>query len=420
MNPSTISSIHPMTQENIFSGLKVLDVASFIAGPAAATILSDFGATVVKVEPPTGDPYRDTSSRSPYPASPRNYAWQLTGRNKRSIALNLKDPAAREVMNRLVIWADVLVTNYPPNVRRKLGLDYETLAPLNERLVYADITGYGERGAEADKPGFDITAYWARSGLMHMTHDTSGPPSMSVPGIGDHATASTLYGAIVTGLYQRERTGKGCKVGTSLIAEGAWAAAEMIEAALNDAKFPPQNSRTSPDSPTLNPYRTADGRWLMLAIQSKDFPAFAQVIGQPGLADDPRFVDPPARQRNSVALVAELDAVFAGQPIAHWKQVLDAGRVIFSVVQELSEVAQDPQMHANGIFMPVRDPAVGASFTVSSPQYVAGVQKTEPGRAPRVGEHTREILRDLGFPASDIEQLLAGHTVVDDVTGGTR
>lgn len=401
-----------MTSENIFTGLKVLDIASFIAGPAATTILSDFGATVVKVEPPTGDPQRASFMRPPYPSSRRNYAWQLIGRNKRSIALNLKDPVGREVLHRLVAWTDVLVTNYPPNVRKALGLDYESLAPLNDRLVYADITGYGERGAEANKPGFDITAYWARSGLMHVTHDASGPPSISAPGIGDHATASTLYGAIVTALYRRERTGKGGKVGTSLIAEGAWAAAELIEGALNDATFPAQNARNHPLNPLGNPYRSADGRWLMLAVQGKDFAGLALALGRPELAEDPRFADQQSREHNSATLVAELDTVFARQPLAHWKRVLDQGRVIFSAVQDLHEVANDPQMRENGILMPVRDPEVGATFTVSSPQYVAGVPKEEPRRAPRLGEHTQEILRELGFAAQDIDRLAAGRTVV--------
>jgi len=207
---------------SIFSGLKVVDLASFIAGPAATTILSDFGADVIKVEPPgIGDPYRLFYSVAPNPICEHNYAWQLTNRNKRGIALDLKESSAREVLHRLVRWADVLVTNFPPNVKRKLGLDYETLAPLNPRLVYADITGYGAHGPEADKPGFDVTAYWARTGLMQVTHDAGNPPTLPIPGIGDHATASTLYSAIVTGLYRREKTGQGSHVTTSLIAEGA-------------------------------------------------------------------------------------------------------------------------------------------------------------------------------------------------------
>jgi len=404
-----------MAQVNIFSGLKVVDVASFIAGPAATTILSDFGATVVKVEPPgMGDPHRMSWITPPFPTSDRNYPWQLVNRNKRGIALNLKDPAAQEVMERLVQWADVLVTNYPPKVRKALRLDYDTLAPLNDRLVYADISGYGDHGPEADKPGFDITAYWARSGLMQVTHDAGSPPTIPIPGIGDHATASTLYGAIVTGLYRREKTGKGCRVGTSLIAEGAWAAAEFIEGALNGGKFFPQHNRSDPPNALVNPYRTSDNRWLMLVVQGKDFVGFAQAIGRPALVEDPRFADRKELARNAKALVEVLDPLFASQPLAHWKKVLEDGRVIFGVVQNAQDILNDPQMHANKIFMPVRDPSVGAQFTVSSPQQVAGVEKVEPRRAPRIGEHSQEILAELGYSTSDIDRLVSAQTVAID------
>ena len=402
-----------MAQDNIFSDLKVVDSASFIAGPAATTILSDFGATVVKIEPPgVGDPHRFSRFTPPFPVSERDYSWQLTNRNKRSIALNLKDPAAHEVLERLVAWADVFVTNYPQKVRKTLGLDHETLAPMNDRLIYADISGYGDHGPEASKPGFDITAYWARSGLMHVTHDLGSPPTIPIPGIGDHATASTLYSAIVTGLYRREKTGKGCRVGTSLIGEGAWAASEFIEGALNGGTFYPQHDRKNPPNALINPYSTADGRWLMLVVQNKDFPGLARAIGQPALVEDPRFADPKLREGNEAALVDVLDRLFASQPLAHWKKALDDAGVIFSVVQDMQDVLNDPQMVANKIFMPVRDPSVGAKFTVSSPLQVAGVEKTEPRRAPHLGEHSEEILRELGFSTEQVDRLVSGATVV--------
>jgi len=187
--------------------------------PAATTVLSDFGADVVKVEPPgIGDPYRYFYRTPPNPQLPENYTWQLTNRNKRFIVVDLKSPRAAEVLTPLVRWADVFVTNFPPHVRKGLKIPYEDLSPLNPRMIYADITGYGENGPEADKPGFDITAYWARSGLMEFTRNANSPPTIPVPGIGDHATATSLYAGIVTGLYRRERTGKGCNVTASLIA----------------------------------------------------------------------------------------------------------------------------------------------------------------------------------------------------------
>ena len=397
------------TPESIFSGLKVVDFASYIAGPAATTILSDFGATVIKVEPPgTGDPYRHFYAIPPNPISEHNYAWQLTNRNKRGLALDLKSPAARDIVTRLAQWADVIVVNFPPKIKEKLGLTYEALAPLNERLVYADLTGYGTKGPEADKPGFDITAYWARTGLMQVTRDGDSPPTLPVPGIGDHATASTLYSAIVTGLYRREKTGKGSHVSTSLIAEGAWAAAAWIEGGLNGARYRERQGRKSPPNALLNPYRTADDRWLLVVLPaSKDWPLLVNAMQLPALLDYPRFANEAARAENAAALVAILDEAFARQPLEYWKKTFDAGRVIYGVVQIADEIINDRQMYENDIFVPLAEPTGSATHTVNSPVQVAGVQKVSPGPAPQLGEHSDSVLADLGYGADEIARLLA-------------
>lgn len=397
------------SQDSLFSGLKVVDLASFIAGPAATTILSDFGADVIKVEPPgMGDPYRYFYLTPPNPSCATNYAWQLTNRNKRSIALDLKSAAARRVLHRLVKWADVLVTNFPPKVRKALGLTYEELAPLNERLIYADITGYGAAGPEAEKAGFDITAYWARTGLMEVTHDADSPPTLPIPGIGDHATAVTLYSAIVTGLYRRTITGKGSHVTTSLIAEGAWAASTWIEGALHGAKFVAQHDRKRPANALLNPYRTADERWLLLvAAQEKDWPGFVKAMALPDLLTDPRFASKELRVANAAAMVALLDPVFASQPLAYWKAALDQGRVIFGVVQTFDEIIRDPQMLANDILVPLENPHGEAALTVNSPMQVTGVAKVAPRLAPELGQHSVDVLRELAFNDAEIAELRA-------------
>ena len=189
-------------EKGIFDGLKVLDCASFIAAPAAATVLSDFGADVIKIEPPgLGDPYRNLPNLPGYPASQHNYSWMLEARNKRSLALDLSRPEGQEVLRRLVAEADVFITNFPPAVRERLGLTFAQLAPLNDRLIYASFTGYGEKGEEANKPGFDSNAYWARSGLMDLVRaDENTTPARSVAGMGDHPCAMAFYGAIVTAL----------------------------------------------------------------------------------------------------------------------------------------------------------------------------------------------------------------------------
>src|SRR6201988_5407909 len=201
-----------MASDNIFSGLKVVDLASFVAGPGAAVILSDFGSDVIKVEPPSGDMWRIVFKVPPQPRANENYLWHLDNRNKRGLALDLKSPNAAEVLERLVKWADVLVVNTPPPARKRLKLEYEDVVQWNSRLIYADVTGFGEKGPDAALPGFDITAYWARSGLLSMTREAGQPPTWPVAGSGDKASAVGLYSAIVTARYRRERTGKGAYV----------------------------------------------------------------------------------------------------------------------------------------------------------------------------------------------------------------
>jgi len=208
--------------EGGFEGLKVLDAASFIAAPAAATILADFGADVIKIEPPgEGDAYRNVSFQPGMPVGDTNYCWTVDDRNKRSLALDLKHPEAQNILHGLIAGADVFITNYPLPARRRLGIAYDQLAHINPRLIYASLTAYGEKGAEAEKPGFDSTAWWARSGMMEVVRpDAESLPARSIPGMGDHPTALALYGAIVTALFRRERTGVGAYVGSSLLASG--------------------------------------------------------------------------------------------------------------------------------------------------------------------------------------------------------
>ena len=252
--------------DNIFSGLKVVDFASFIAGPSAAVILSDFGADVIKVEPPSGDMWRIGHKIPPQPQAKDPYPFHLANRNKRGLSLDLKSPSAQQVLERLVKWADVLIVNTPHPARKRLKLEYDDLVDWNPRLIYADVTGFGEKGPDADLPGFDITAYWARSGLLSMTRDAGAPPTWPVAGSGDNATAVGLYAAIVTALYRRERTGKGSYVTTSLLAEGVWSASVSIQAALCEAKFFAPHDRKNPANAALNVYRASDGTWFVLIV----------------------------------------------------------------------------------------------------------------------------------------------------------
>jgi crotonobetainyl-CoA:carnitine CoA-transferase CaiB-like acyl-CoA transferase len=400
-----------MTTDNIFSGVKVVDLASFLAAPGAAVILSDFGADVIKVEPPSGDTWRIGYKIPPQPRAHDNYPWHLNNRNKRGLALDLKSPQAREVLERLVKWADVLIVNTPHPARKRLKLEYEDVKQWNPRLIYADLSGYGDKGPDADLPGFDITSYWARSGLLSLTRDAGAPPTLPASGSGDHGTAVSLFSAIVMGLYRRERTGEGSYVTTSLLATGIWATGVFIQAALASAQFFPLHDRVKPPNATLNVYRASDDKWFLIVLTPEHWPALAGAIEKPELVSDPRFSDPAKQAANSVALTAILDEVFATQPMAHWRQAFDKGHITFGEVKPPSEVIDDPQLRANDIVVPIEGAGDHITSTVSSPMQVHGVAKVPARRAPELGEHSDEILAELGFDAPAAERLRASGAV---------
>jgi formyl-CoA transferase len=395
-----------VTNDNIFSGLKVVDLSSFVAAPGAAVILSDFGADVIKVEPPGGELWRHGHKAPPQPLSDEAYQWHLANRNKRGIALDLKSPAAQQVLRKLAAWADVFIVNTPHPARRHLKLEYDDLVAINSRLIYADLTGFGEKGPDADLPGFDITSYWARSGLLSMTRDAGAPPTWPVGGSGDNATAVGLYSAIVTALYRRERTGKGAYVTTSLLAEGVWSASVAIQAALVGAKFY-THDRMHPVNAAQNVYRTSDGTWFVLIITPDKLRAVAEAIGRADLLTDPRFSDPAKLAANRPELTEILDELFGSQPMAHWTDVFSGVHITFGAVRGPEDVIKDPQVLANDIVVPLEGAGGKLTSTINSPITVHGVAKVRARRAPEIGEHTDEILRELAFDAKEIETLRA-------------
>ena len=404
-----------MATDNIFSGLKVVDLASFIAGPSAAVILSDFGADVIKVEPPNGDTWRIGHKIPPQPQSKDAYPFQLANRNKRGLALDLKSPSAHQVLERLVKWADVFIVNTPHPARKKLKLEYEDVTQWNPRLIYADLTGFGEKGPDAALPGFDITAYWARSGLLSMTRDAGAPPTWPVAGSGDNATAVGLYAAIATALYRRERTGKGSYVTTSLLAEGVWSASVFIQAALCEANFFGLHDRTHPANAALNVYQASDGTWFLLVVTPDKLATVAKAIGREDLLTDPRFSDPAKLTQNMAQLTAILDELFGSQPMAHWYEVFDGVHVTFGVVRGPQEVVTDPQLRLNDIVVPLEGAGGKLTSTISSPIQVHGVSKVSAKRAPELGEHNEEILQELGFDAKQINSFLESGVVSGQV-----
>ncbi|MDJ0847581.1 MAG: CaiB/BaiF CoA-transferase family protein [Myxococcota bacterium] len=402
-----------MSEKALLEGLRVVEAATFVAGPAAGTALGDFGADVVHIEhPATGDPYRMLQHLKPLPACERNYPWILTSRGKRSIAIDMKREAGREVVRDLVAGADVFITNFHPSVLADLGLRYEDLAPLNERLIYAHVTGYGDAGAEAEKPGYDATAWWARSGLMDAVRPRGADFGLATAAMGDHPTAVSLLAAIALALFDRERTGRGRRVRTSLIANGAWANGLYVQAALCGAS--PYLAPTHGDTPNalVNAYGCADGGSIYLAMvqEGVEWERFTDAIGRPELRSDPRFAELEARRAHSADLVALLDEVFATRPLLAWREILDAAEVTFGIVARTEDLPGDPQMRANGVFRPIEGDPHDA-HTLDTPLQLDGAEKVAARPAPEIGQHTREVLVELGYTDERIEKLVADGAV---------
>jgi crotonobetainyl-CoA:carnitine CoA-transferase CaiB-like acyl-CoA transferase len=380
--------------EGLFSDLLVIDCASFIAGPAAATILADFGARVIKIEPPEiGDSYRQFRHMPGVPPCDVDFGWILDNRNKESLALDLKTPDGRRIFETLVKKADVFVTNFPGPVRRKLHLNAADLMPLNDRLIYASITPYGEEGPDADRTGYDSTAWWARSGLMdHVRASPDTPPGFSVPGMGDHPTATALYAGIVSALYRRQKTGKGGEVQTSLLANGLWSNGVYTQAMLCNADFNAPRERSA----LANLYRTSCDRWFILAIinDTRDWPRLTACISRPDLLDDPRFATKEARKANVAELSAVMATVFASADWPTWLERFKISGLPVGIVTRTADHTNDAQVAQNRFFKPIADSHL---MTVDSPVRIADEAKIAPRMAPHIGEHSKAILKEFGF-----------------------
>ena len=387
----------------------MIDCGTYIAGPASATVMSDFGAEVFKIENPDGgDLWRLFPHLPGTPKSKLNYAWVLTGRNKKSVALDLASPEGYEALIRLVKTADVFVTNYQAQLLTKFRLNWDDLRVVNDRLIFAHLTGYGEKGDDADLPAFDALAYWARSGLMTSVTGRDGTPSGPRPGIGDHPTAMAMFGAIMLGLYNRERTGRGSKVGTSLMASGAWAHSCDLQARMLGATFPQPIPGSHPINPLTTGYLTRDAKVIMLVQldPEHEFPRLCTMFGAPELATDPMFATDASRTENAAELFAILQSQFESKDLADWRKAFKVYDIKWSPLPMLDDVVTDPQMRAADAFIDLDYPGHGTIETINSPIFVAGSEKRKPQAAPELGAQTREVLLSLGYTTAAIDDLI--------------
>mgnify|MGYP001360250696 FL=1 len=392
--------------DHLLEKITVIDCASYIAGPAAATIMSDFGARVIKIESPDiGDSYRSLLRLPGLPESDENYPWILTSRNKESLALDLKFKEAHVILHKLIKKADIFITNYPFPIRAKLKINSEDILEENKKLIYASLSPYGEKGDEKDKTGYDATAWWARSGLMHAVRNNSNSePSSSTPGMGDHPTASALFGAIMMALYKREITGEGSEVSSSLMANGLWSNGIYNQAALCGANFV-ENTGRGTKGALAEKYKCKDGRWFILVMlnEEREWPLLLKCLKREDVNDDKRFNTRESRAKNSLELMKILDEEFLSKDWGQLKELFEKSGVTFGSISEPYDHINDQQIADNEFFTKFTDKE--DLLTVDSPIFMKDEKKRKPQTAPEIGEHTRQILEELNYDKNEIDKL---------------
>ena len=397
----------------ILEGIKVIEVASMAAAPSATVILADLGAEVIKIEPPSGDMWRYGHMTPGLPPSKIPWTTYIQNRTKKSVALNLKKPEAQEVLNKLAATADVFLTNSPRKVQEALNHTYDDIKAINPKIVYAWINGFGLDGPDKDAPGFDMTAWYARTGMMEELRPKDGDPVPLPVGVGDLGTATALFSAVMTGLYRRERTGEGSMVSTSLMNNGLWANSSMMQAALVGAPPMRKFQRTGwPNPVSGGVFKTKDDRYVIIVeLNPNNIGNLRDAFGADHLKGDERFATPELRGKNHQALFDEMQKIIGTHDLSVVADRLREFRVNFSVVQTTEECTRDEHMIANGCFPEVE--GSGGIRTVDSPIQIQaeGVDKVKPKNPPAIGEHTMSELTALGYSEEEVKAMAEAKAV---------
>ena len=395
---------------NAFKGIKVVEVGGAAAMPLAGMLMGSMGAEIIHVEPPgEGDLARMMSHRlgawTQY--SEINYIWEHLGRNKKSICLNLKTEDGQAIIHRLCESADVFLNNLRPYEMDKFKLDYESISKLNPQIIYANLTGYGSRGPEKNSGGYDSVAFWARSGVMDLMHDDDTAPNISRSAYGDSITSLSLFGGIMAALFTRERLGVGQKVEVSLYNTAVWVLGLDITGGLITGQNAMRPQRKTMSNPVRNVYPTKDHRWIMLGMTNAQhyWPAFCRAIERPDIESDPRFATFDQRQEHAAELVKIIDDIFLSRTYAEWVEILSRQKVVWSPVCTPLEVIHDEQALANEFFLEWNHPEYGDIRVLNSPIKLSKTPAGIQSKAPKLGEHTEEILKALGYADSKIQEM---------------
>ena len=387
-------------------GLRVLDVTQVMAGPFCSMLLADFGADVIKIEPPAGDSTR----QMPGAVGPESPSFNAVNRGKRSIVLNLKVADGQRTLRRLAAASDVLVENYRPGVLDALGLGYDALSRVNPRLIYASISGYGQTGPDRDKGGFDLVAQGA-SGIMSITGELDGPPVKAGVPLTDLGAGLFALVGILAALEHRHRTGAGQHVDTSLVEAGValsvWEATEFFTTGIAPKPMGSAHRMFAP----YQAIRCADGYITLGTANDRLFNRVCDLLGHAEWASDPRFSDNPTRVRNQKALASEIEAITSTQPRAQWLALFEANDIPCGPINDYAQVFRDPHLAAREMSLPIDHPVLGAMRALGSPIKMSATPTNAHRRAPLLGEHTDAVLNAYGFTDAEISALRAARAI---------
>ncbi|MDG1008277.1 MAG: CoA transferase [Alphaproteobacteria bacterium] len=397
----------------MLEGVKVIEMATYIAAPSAGGIMADWGADVIKIEPLGGCPMRQFYASAMTDDYPDNPVSALDNRGKRAIAINTGTDEGREIVRKLVEDADVFLTNVRPGQLKQQGLDFDTLSKINPKLVYASVTGFGLQGEEADKPGFDTAAFNAKSGFGWMMTPKGSAPAPLRTAAGDHITGIATASGILAALLKARDTGKGTLVESSLVRSAAYAVGCDYGTWLRYGRIARSRPREEAIVAINNFYMTKDDYWLFINGRpgEPDWPDVARAIGREDLLEDERFASLRDRRRNGVALIALMDEAFAQKTIDEWKPILDEAGLVWSPVQTFEQAFEDKQMHEAGVYvdMPKAD---GTSYKNIASPIRFGDESTDPkGPLPEIGQHTMDVLDQVGIDEETREKYLAAGVI---------
>lgn len=396
---------------NGLEGIKGVEVGGVAAMPLAGMIMSSWGAEIIHVEPTgRGDMQRhfveNRLNRSDK-FSPFNFLWEHADRNKKSIAIDMGTPAGQAILHKLLSSADVFLNNLRPYELEKFNLTYEVLSAINPGIICANLTGYGPKGPMRNSGGYDSVAFWARTGVMHLLREEEAAPPVSRPAYGDSTTAIHLLAGIMAALYIREKTGQGQEVSVSLFNSGIWSLGFDFSNCLATGEDPELPQRRNVINPIRNNYPTRDNRWIMLGMTNSQpyWPAFCQAVGLEQLEKDTRFGDSQARTKNAEELVDIIEKVFRSKTYSEWREILSPTKLIWAPVMTPLEVTREEQALANDVFVDFDHPRHGPVRLINNPIKLSKTPLSETSRAPDLGEHTDQILGDLGYSGEEIADL---------------